>query len=74
MFYFYLKKDIILRDVDEWIQLAKTEPATYCNQNTFDQQLKQKGAYLKFMEGLRKELVEEFAKLDSPYTDIRPAQ
>ena len=26
------------------------------------------------MEGLRKELVEEFAKLDSPYTDIRPAQ
>ena len=26
------------------------------------------------MEGLRKELVEEFAKLDSPYTDVRPAQ
>ena len=67
---FYLKKDMILKDVDEWIQLAKTEPATYCHQNTFDSQLQPKGAYLKFMEDLKKELIEEFAKLDSPYADI----
>ena len=33
---FYLKKEMILRDVDEWIQLAKNEPATYCHQNSFD--------------------------------------
>ena len=66
---FFIKKDMIMRDVDEWIELAKTEEALYCGQNNLDSTLGQKGVYLDYMETLRKELIVEFDKLDSPYLD-----
>ena len=71
---FFLKKDTILAEVDTWIQMAKTEEANYvdglttCHNREFCKDFeKSKDAYHDAMVELRKELVEEFKKLDSPF-------
>lgn len=72
---FFLKKDMILAEVDGWIEREKTEDANYTDGLTTSHNpdiaamLGESGAYRKKLIELRKELVAEFAKLDSPYLD-----
>ena len=67
---FFLKKEMIMSEVDEWIVLAKTEECKYAGQNQLDQTFKQsRDTYLNMMIGLKRELVDEFAKLTTPYMD-----
>jgi ubiquitin-protein ligase len=71
---FFLKKDMILAEIDQWIEAGKEE-ASYqglvhshnyniCNKFSADEDL-----YYNDLVSMRKELVEEFAKLDSPFME-----
>ena len=80
---FFLKKDIILQEVDEWIAKAKTEEASYGGlTNGHNYEIcslfqNDKDKYHDELVSMRKELVEEFEKLTSPWPskeDMTPAK
>lgn len=73
---FFLKKDMIIAEIDEWIELDKTQEANYkdglttSHNSAIVNMLSEKDtSYREKIIELRKELVAEFAKLDSPYLD-----
>ena len=73
---FFLKKEMILAEVDGWIERDKSENAnssdgltTSHNPDIACMLGESDKAYRNKMIELRKELVAEFAKLDSPYPD-----
>jgi len=74
---FFMKKDSILAEVDGWIERAKTDDASYSDGLTTSHNPaiaamlgESNDAYRLKMEELRKELVTEFEKLDSPFVDV----
>lgn len=78
---FFLKKDQILAEVDDWIERAKTEEANYTDGLTTSHNNEPAAmlgasptAYRDKMIELRKELLAEFAKLTSPFSDDYPAE
>ena len=72
---FFLKKDMILAEVDSWIERDKTEEANYSDGLTTSHNnitalllSETPTSYRDKMIELRKELLAEFAKLNSPFT------
>ena len=77
---FFLKKDIIFAEVDGWIERASIDKANYIDglttshNNELAAELgKSDETYKEKLVELRKELVTEFSKLDSPYDGCSPA-
>ena len=73
---FFLKKDMIMAEVDGWIERDKSESANYTDSLTTSHNPdiaamlgEDDKAYRNKLIELRKELLTEFAKLDSPYQD-----
>ena len=71
---FFLKKEMILSEVDGWIERAKTEQADYkegltnCHNSQIANELGETPtSYREKMIELRDELLKEYAKLDSPF-------
>jgi hypothetical protein len=66
---YFLKKDMILAEIDEWLSVAKEEEVQWCGFNhAIESRFKQsKEKYHDELLGLKKDLVKEFEKMTSPW-------